>query len=69
MFDLFLPQKPLRALRLSEIIFVFISRKGAETAEKYKVYFVFTQNTFARFAPWREKIVFLFKARICNLLL
>jgi hypothetical protein len=69
MFIWYLPQTPLRALRLREIIYVFISRQGAEAAENFDVYLVLTQNTFACFAPWREKIAFLFKARICNLLL
>jgi hypothetical protein len=54
MLILFLPQTPLRALRLCEIIFVFFSRKGAKTAKNFDVCFVLTPNTFAYFAPWRE---------------
>ena len=48
----------VRTLRLREIILVFFSRKGAETAEKFKVYFVFTPNTFACFASWRDLLFF-----------
>jgi hypothetical protein len=58
MLDLLLPQTPLRALRLCEIIF-FVSRRGAEAAENFDVYFVLTPNTFACFAPWRELIAFV----------
>jgi hypothetical protein len=50
MLDLLLPQTPLRALRLCEIIF-FVSRRGAEAAENFDVYFVLTPT-------WRELIVF-----------
>jgi hypothetical protein len=59
MFDLFLPQTPLRALRLSEIILVFISRKGAKNAKSFNVAFVITPNTFAYFAPQRDLFVFI----------
>jgi hypothetical protein len=37
MLDLLLPQTPLRALRLCEIIFVFSSRRGAEAAGNFDV--------------------------------
>jgi hypothetical protein len=53
-FVLCLPQTPLRALRLGESLSVFFSRRGAEIAENFYVYFVVTPNTFACFAPWRE---------------
>ena len=37
MFDLLLPQIPLRPLRLGEIIFIFFSRKGAKAAKNFNV--------------------------------
>ena len=57
MFLLCLPQTPLRTLRLGESIF-FFSRRGAEAAVSFNVWFVFAPNTFAYFAPWREYICF-----------
>ena len=63
MFDLFLPQTPLRTLRLCEIIFVFFSRKGAKAAKNFDVYLVLILNTFACFAPWREYICFYLSQR------
>ena len=58
MFDLLLPLKPLRTLRLGEKFYVFISRKGAKVAKKIYVYFVLTQNTSACSAPLRDYIYF-----------
>jgi hypothetical protein len=58
MFDLFLPQTPLRALRPGESILVFFSRRGAEAAENFDVYLVLTPNTSACFAPQRDLFVF-----------
>ena len=57
MFDLFLPQATLRALRLGGI-YIFFSRKGAKIAKNFNVSFVLTPNTFAYFASWRELFVF-----------
>ena len=59
MFDLFLPQATLRALRLCEIIFVFFSRKGAKAAKNFFICFVLAPNTSACSASLREFIVFV----------
>ena len=58
MFILFLPQPPLRALRLCEIMLVFFSRQGARNAKNFDVYFVLIPSIFACFAPWRELFFF-----------
>jgi len=47
-------KKPLRASRPGESLFVFVSRRGAEIAENFDVYFVVNPNSFAGFAPWRD---------------
>jgi hypothetical protein len=44
MFVLFLPETPLRALRLGESIFVFFSRKGAKVAKNFDVCFVLPET-------------------------
>jgi len=62
-FISFLPQIPLRALRLGESLFVFISRRGAKTARNFDVCILLTPNTFACFAPWREFICFFLSQR------
>jgi hypothetical protein len=50
MLDLLLPKTPLRALRLCEIIF-FVSRRGAEAAENFDVYFVLTPTPLRTLRP------------------
>jgi hypothetical protein len=54
MFNLFLPQTPLRALRIDENLFVF-SHRGAGNAENFNIYFVLASKAFASSAPLREK--------------
>jgi hypothetical protein len=60
---IFKPQKPLRALRPGESLFVFVSRRGAAIAENFDVYLVVTPKTFAGFASWREFICFCLSQR------
>ena len=60
---LFLSQTTLCILCLGEDLFVFFSRRGAEVAENFDVYFVLIQNTFAYFAPWREIFIFFLSQR------
>ena len=62
MFNLFLPQKPLRALRLCEIILVFISRKGARVAEKYK-FILFLHKTPLRTLRLGERKLYSYLKR------
>jgi len=57
MFDLFLPQTPLRTLRLGESIFVFFLSQRRRVRGEFQC-FVLTPNTFACFAPWRDFIYF-----------
>ena len=59
MFDLFLPQATLRALRLGEILLFYFSRKGAKAAKNFFICFVLAPNTSACSASLREFIVFV----------
>ena len=58
MFDLFLPQASLRALRLGGI-YIFFSRKGAKIAKNFFICFVLAPNISACSASLREFIVFV----------
>jgi hypothetical protein len=59
MFELFLPQATLRALRLGEILLFYFSRKGAKAAKNFFICFVLAPNTSACSASLREFIVFV----------
>jgi len=39
-------------------LLMLYSRRSAEAAENFNVYFVLTPNTFAYLAPWRDFIYF-----------